>query len=359
MNGVIALVGSGETAPGMVKVHRSLLSRYENPVAINLDSSYGFQENVPQMTAKLVEFFATSLATTLEPVSLASYERATPLERTLAKGRVREADYVFAGPGSPSYALAQWRPLEVVEDFATALDRGATLAFASAATLTLGRFSAPIYEVYKAGADPYWLDGLDLLGRYGLVCAVIPHYDNAEGRDYDTSRCYLGERRLARLEAELPEDAAILGIDEHTALVLDLGDDTARVVGRGHAYWRRGDDVLVFGREATPLSAVRSGTRTLNEPSPVRPAQSDEPRHLAEAAHGGDLEALAALVRAANRAPTPALLVEAVLEARATARASGDYDLADRLRDGLLEAGIELRDGPTGTTWLAPATARP
>jgi len=33
--------------------------------------------------------------------------------------------------------------------------------------------------------------------------------------------CYLGERRLQVLEAELPPDVFILGVDGHTALVLD------------------------------------------------------------------------------------------------------------------------------------------
>ena len=356
MNGVIALLGSGETAPGMVRVHRQLLARYDHPVAINLDSSYGFQENVPQMTAKLVDYFATSLTTTLVPVSLANYERATPLERALMRGAVREADYVFAGPGSPSYALAQWRPLELVEDFAVALGRGATLCLASAATLTLGRYSAPIYEVYKVGAEPHWLDGLDLLGRYGLACAVIPHYDNAEGRDYDTSRCYLGERRLAILEAELPEDVAILGVDEHSALILDLENDEARVLGRGHAYWRRGGKVRVLDHAPTPLDVLRDGARRSTASASHAPRASDQSLELAEAAHGGDLDALAALVAAARRAPAPTALVEAVLEARTVARASGHYELADRLRDGLVEAGIELRDGPTGTTWFDGST---
>src|SRR6266571_3494942 len=32
---------------------------------------------------------------------------------------------------------------------------------------------------------------------------VIPHYDNAEGGTHDTRFCYLGERRLAALEALL------------------------------------------------------------------------------------------------------------------------------------------------------------
>src|SRR5690606_30141052 len=47
-----------------------------------------------------------------------------------------------------------------------------------------------------------------------LPVAVIPHYDNAEGGTHDTRYCYLGERRLSQLERQLPEEAAVLGIDD-------------------------------------------------------------------------------------------------------------------------------------------------
>ena len=93
---------------------------------------------------------------------------------------------------------------------------------ASAAAAATGFVAVPVYEIYKVGADPHWLEGLDLFGVLGLKVAVIPHYDNAEGGTHDTRFCYLGERRLAVLERELPADAAVLGVDEHTALILDL-----------------------------------------------------------------------------------------------------------------------------------------
>ena len=51
---------------------------------------------------------------------------------------------------------------------------------------------------------------------------MVPHYDNAEGGNHDTRFCYMGERRLSLLEAQLPEGVFILGVDEHTGLILDL-----------------------------------------------------------------------------------------------------------------------------------------
>ncbi len=100
--GVLALLGSGETAPGMTKIHRELFSKFSEVRAVNLDTAYGFQQNVPQMSEKLEEYFKTSLHVALTTLHFASYAKASELERTLFKQQVRQADYVFAGPGSPS-----------------------------------------------------------------------------------------------------------------------------------------------------------------------------------------------------------------------------------------------------------------
>ena len=139
----------------------------------------------------------------------------------------------FAGPGSPTYALRQWAGTAVPDIVRGKMRSGGAVTFASAAALTLGRFTVPVYEIYKVGAEPQWLDGLDVLGEIGLNVAVIPHYDNAEGGHHDTRFCYLGERRLRMLEEMLPDDAHVIGVDEHTGVVLDLDASTATVIGNG------------------------------------------------------------------------------------------------------------------------------
>jgi hypothetical protein len=103
-----------------------------------------------------------------------------------------------------------------------------------------------VYEIYKAGGAPRWLDGLDLLGPLGLTVALIPHYDNAEGGRYDTRHCYLGERRLAVMERELGDDAAVLGVDEHTAMLIDLRTSDIEIRGRGGLTVRRSGDSVVL-----------------------------------------------------------------------------------------------------------------
>ena len=179
------------------------------------------------------------------------------LERGVAK--VREADWVFAGPGSPTFALEQWRGTAVPDALAEKLRSGGAVVFSSAAALTLGVATVPVYEIYKVGLDPYWVQGLDVLSEVGLNVAVIPHYDNQEGGNHDTRFCYLGERRLALLEPELPDGAFVLGIDEHTGLLIDLDADTAEIVGKGAVTLRRdGESVRLESGQTIPVDTLRA-----------------------------------------------------------------------------------------------------
>ena len=357
--GIIALLGSGETAPGMTKVHRELLSRLENPKAVTIDSSYGFQENVADMTQKLLDYFNTSLSLEVTPLSFTSFARSTPLEQSLFKQQVRDANYVFAGPGSPSYAVEQWRQVGLVDDLRAVLENNGVLVFSSAAVLSLGAYAAPIYEIYKAGATPYWIEALNLLEVAGLNCVVIPHFDNKEGENYDTSCCYLGLRRLEILESMLEEGTATLGIDEHTAVIIDLGAGTLSVQGRGNAYWRRNGSVLTLGNDTTTqLSELQQFTPVETQVIKDTPVALSSPLALAEAVSAGganSVESLAKLVLLAQTGGEgfidPAPMVEGILSARINARKNGNYELADELRNILNNAGIEINDSASGTTW--------
>jgi len=263
---ILAIMGSGEVAPTMAKVHRALFERLAAggaagpgesgpgapraggpiPAAI-LDTPYGFQENADELSSRTLEFFAISVG---RPVAVASYRSREVDALTLATAvaRIREARYVMAGPGSPSYALRQWAGGPIPDTLAARLAAGGPggiLTMASAAALTVGVVTIPVYEVYKVGEEPRWLEGLDLLGpATGLRAAVVPHYDNAEGGTHDTRFCYMGERRLRILEAALPAGAFVLGVDSHTALLLDLEAGTAEITGLG------GVTVRVDGRSA-------------------------------------------------------------------------------------------------------------
>jgi cyanophycinase-like exopeptidase len=235
----IVLMGSGETAPAMVKTHRAVLADSGEGAAVLLDTPYGFQVNADDLTHRTLRYFAESVG---REVTAASWRRrdldAAERERVLAQ--ISRAAWLFAGPGSPTYALDQWHGTPLVGAIGDIVERGGTVVLGSAAAVTAGRWALPVYEIYKVGTTPYWADGLDLLSRFlDVAVAVVPHYDNAEGGTYDTRFCYLGEQRLRLLEDQLPDDAAVLGVDEHTAVLIDRGAGTVGVTGVGTLTIRR------------------------------------------------------------------------------------------------------------------------
>ncbi len=241
------------------------------------------------------------------------------------------------------------------------LDQGGTLCISSAASLTLGAYTAPIYEIYKVGdLSPRWRDGLNILGAFGLNCAVIPHFDNAEGRNYDTRFCYLGEPRLLELEHQLPDGVATLGVDEHTAVIFDFARDDLRVEGRSNGYWRLNGEALTLENghsyELEGLRNVTSPRRTFDAGSHLD--DRDPLIQLAEMAALTTEDGVAALARLVQLASSsregfvdPAPLIDGVLQARQDLRAQGHFDLADQLRDLLVKNGVEVQDTPSGAVW--------
>ncbi len=285
-------MGSGETSPTMVKVHRSVLERLgRRPVpAALLDTPFGFQENAAELSARVRAYFEQSLRTPIEVASLpgepssAASGDADRFATERLTGLLRDASYVFAGPGSPSYALRRWHGTVVPGLLAEKLARSGAVTFASAAALTLGAFTVPVYEIYKAGEEPHWLHGLDVLGAVGIHVAVVPHFNNAEGGTHDTRYCDLGERRLALMEQMLPDDHFVLGVDEHTACVVDLEDRSVAVAGLGTVTVRRHGRTTVYASgERRSLDEVLAAAF---DERPGRP-QAAGPGAPATAAGGG------------------------------------------------------------------------
>lgn len=415
---ILAIMGSGETAPTMVQTHRHLVAGLGgNPRAVVIDTPYGFQENAPELARRAVEYFRRSVEIDVEVAGLARLDdRADTVERERGLRRVADADWIFAGPGSPTYALRQWRDTPLPGLLADKLSDGGVVTFASAAALTLGRATVPVYEIYKAGEEPRWEEGLGLLQGLGIDAVVIPHFDNAEGGHHDTRFCYLGERRLTMMEQTLPDGCWVLGVDEHTAFVIDLDAGIARVTGNGTVTLRlRGDSrvlpsggTIPLGELCDPWSGSRTSTAGPGTPTtrvePVVPASrglddeidsavaafdaalaagraDDAVRatlSLEEALHGWSADTLqsdaADRARAALRAMISALgdaavsglrdprdtvgpFVEAFLALRKTVRAEKRFDLSDAIRDALVGLGVEVRDGADGVTWLLDGPA--
>ena len=329
---ILTIMGSGETAPTMVGTHRRLTALLPSPVrAVVLDTPYGFQENAGELATRAVDYFKTSVnvdlrvagLTRMKPSSDGQMPSPTQVERGLRA--VEDADYLFAGPGSPTYSIQQWSDTPIRNLLASKLKDGGVVTFASAAALTLGVRTVPVYEIYKVGVDPYWHEGLALLREIGVNASVIPHYDNAEGGSHDTRFCYLGERRLRVLEAKMSADEFIIGVDEHTGLVINLDEERAEVVGNSTVTLRKGDRQVTFAAgESFALQVLRSPEFAAGSTS-SGPARSSAPA----AEQTGDL-------RASSPAPT------SLLASVESSRAAFDAALAVGDADGAVEAVLTL-----------------
>jgi hypothetical protein len=296
--------------------------------------------------------------------------------------RLRAAGWIFAGPGSPSYALKTWAGSAVPEALNAVLRDGGAVVFASAAALTLGLVTVPVYEIYKVGDTPRWVDGLDVFGHAtGLRAAIVPHWNNAEGGTHDTRFCYLGERRLTMLEGLLPDGTFVLGIDEHTGLVIDLDSGNADVVGRGAVTVRSsGHEWSVGTGSSTTLAEIANHAGVeLQQRAPTASFAPDAVEAFEHALQQRDVRTALALVAEAYRtaadeqqrqsaakylarciaalgdavdnivAVTP--YIELLLAERARARNDKRWSDSDAIRDGLGAIGVDVRDSPDGATW--------
>jgi peptidase E len=274
--GIIVIMGSGETTDSMVRVHRYLLDRLPSPVkAAFLDTPAGFQMNADDLYDKAKDYFQKRLNQPIERVTFKSSKQISPFDAEKAYKTLRSSGYIFVGPGSPTYALKNWKSTPVCQILCEQIQAGGCFVAASAAALTLGRFTLPVYEIYKVGEDLFWADGLDLLGRFGLHLVVIPHWNNAEGGTHDTRFCYMGETRLLRLEEMLPPEVSILGVDEHTAGILDFQAGQFLVKGVGTVTIRRGQTQRVLkDGEALPLPEFHKFIAPLSKPHPAPPSPS-------------------------------------------------------------------------------------
>ena len=415
---ILTIMGSGETAPTMVSTHRNLVARLTKPVtATVIDTPYGFQANADELAERAVAYFDKSVTIDIQVAGLLRLKGDSVDQVAVERGlrRVADADYVFAGPGSPTYALRQWKDTPLHDVLAAKIREGGLVTFASAAALTLGAFTVPVYEIYKVGEEPRWEEGLDLLGEIGIHDAVIPHYDNAEGGNHDTRFCYLGQGRLEYLESLLPHDHFVLGIDEHTALVIDIDNATASVTGKGGVTVRlRGSERVFRSGEEFPVSVLQDPAATMQSgPAPAAMAgvEATSPQQRTPAtselsplereltthrevfraaldsrdAEGAVRAALAlelsivddgddndrdavTRARAELRSMISSLgdaavggvqdprevvgpFVEAMLAVRRTVRAEKRYDLSDIIRDSFEALGVEVRDTPDGVEW--------
>jgi hypothetical protein len=380
LNGTITLIGSGEFGEAMGKVYRALLSRLPNPPnAAFLDTPAGFELNADAIYDKAAEYFSKRLELNLQRASFKNKTRASAIDTAAALNVLRRADFIFAGPGSPSYAIHQWKQTPVWETVRDRMAHDAHLVFASAAAIAVSTFALPVYEIYKAGHDPYWLDGMNLFAALGMNLVIVPHWNNTEGGTYDTRYCYMGEPRFREMERQLPGDAVVLGIDEYTACVFDLSAQTCRVMGTGNVTLRCDGQEWVFAPGETfafetlrasglmrepILASVNTAAITKQTDETTRyliqlaraldeTTAPDQKRDLIDRAHDTMHELAADWIDNAHTATQAdiAPFVEILIQIRQQLRAAKQFALADEIRARLAALDIVLEDSSAGTTW--------
>jgi hypothetical protein len=167
----------------------------------------------------------------------------------------------------------------------------------------------------------------------------IPHWNNSDGgSELDTSRCYLGQVRYEALAELLPPESTVVGIDEHTALVIDPAGATGRVMGKGNV------TITQDGRESVFLNRQ---TFDLVELGPF--SQLSDPRvNIANEVWDRALTAKAETGLPKSR-PVPCSEVHALLEKRQAARLQKDWARADEIRDKIESLGWRVMDTPEGS----------
>jgi hypothetical protein len=213
------------------------------------------------------------------------------------------------------------------------------------------------------------------------------------------------------MERELPADAAVLGVDEHTAMLIDLQTEGIEVRGRGGVTIRRARDSVVLPsgsrlavaelrdlvrgiRRATgtgPGAAGPAGSPGNSRALPLAEIMAAAERGFGAAAGGRDAGAMAGVILELETAigqweadtdedqgteQARALLrsligrlgqaaqdgladprdrlrpaVEPLLALRTALRGEGNFAAADAIREALAAAGLDVSDTPEGTRW--------
>ncbi len=336
--GVIALFGSGERSPSGRKIFESIFQLIpDSPQVAILETPAGFELNSAQVAEEIAEYLRHHLRN-YDPqvVRIEARKRGTafsPDDPQIVK-QMLNANMVFMGPGSPTYAVKQLKS-SLAWDYLVARHRlGAGLALASAATIAISTYVLPVYEIYKVGEDIHWKEGLDFFGDYGLSLAFIPHWNNREGGEgLDTSRCFMGQTRIELLFEMLPDTVTVVGIDERTGLIIDLVAKSCRVIGEGViTLLRQGNEKIFSKHQIFPVSEMGE----FRDPDPEAGISSGV-WEIALNAH-----------RSSQVIQKPPWDVLDMLQAREAAREDNNWADADLLKSKIEQSGWQISDTPNG-----------
>lgn len=219
MNGLIALLGSGEYLPVMNEVDAYLLANCgadgRKPRVVCLPTAAGQEgdASVNRWMRMGVEHF-TRLGADVQALPVIDKESANDLNHATA---VKEADFVYFSGGSPTYLHQTMKDSLVWRAVLTVCERGGVYAGCSAGAMILGR-EVPDFRMLGSRSIPV----------FGVVPAefIIPHFDAIP---------IFGKPLVSTARKHLRAGEMMIGIDEDTAIVGRLGEQWT-VMGQAKAH---------------------------------------------------------------------------------------------------------------------------
>jgi cyanophycinase len=242
MNGLIALLGSGEYLPVMDDVDRYLLencgadTKARKPRVVCLPTAAGREgdASVARWSKMGIEHF-TRLGADVQAVPVIDAESANDLNHASA---VEEADLIYFSGGDPGYLLRTMKNSLVWQAAQKAWTRGAIYAGCSAGAMILGR-EIPDFRSM----------GLRSISAFGIlpVAFVMPHFDAIP---------LYGKPLVTALRGRLKKGEVMIGVDENTAIVGKLNEEWT-VLGKSKAHvFSKGDNMSYSAGEKFSLALV-------------------------------------------------------------------------------------------------------
>ena len=337
--GRIAFLGSGETSLAGGRIFESLARHAHGPLRVAvLETPAGFELNSFQVASRVADFLQTRLQNYKPGIDVIPARKKgtefSPDNLNILQPLL-SANIIFMGPGSPSYAVRQLRDTPAWDIIRARHRLGATLVFASAATISVSTWALPVYEVYKVGEDVHTKPGLDLFTDYGMNLSFVPHWNNAEGGiDLDTSRCFFGMERFEQWRSLLAPETIVIGLDEHTGVILNFDEACCEVSGVSSVSVLKSNGIDIHPAGVKfPLSELGQFTPPASIEQGINPDIWEMVIHAANAAQNDNL---------------PPAEVQTLVEARKEARAKNDFESSDHLRERISEMGWTVQDSKEG-----------
>ena len=219
MNGLIALLGSGEYLPVMNEVDTYLLANCgangRKPRVVCLPTAAGQEgpKSISRWSNMGVDHF-TQLGAEVQAVPVTDKATANDLNHAMA---VEEADLIYFSGGNPNYLYQTLKDSLVWESAQKAWVRGAAYAGCSAGAMILGK-EMPDFRAA----------GIRSTSAFGVlpIASLLPHFNNMP---------LFGKPLVATLRRRLRDGEIMIGVDEDTAIVGRLNEPWS-VMGKTKAH---------------------------------------------------------------------------------------------------------------------------